>query len=158
MEYLITPAEETDWHINESDLINHLFEKWSNVQIKEITNPDDFYSLEGLIKLDADKTLEFALHQDKQGVSLDGYLKDCAFFAVWLRVLVPPHQKLLFYDQGYNAHIELNESTTELDIINSFTSLEAMLLEGLNSEGKEVTPEFWQQLRVSVLGNNVSEE
>jgi antitoxin ParD1/3/4 len=31
--------------------------------------------------------------------------------------------------------------------------LEAMLLEGSNSEGKEVTPEFWQKLRMSVLGH-----
>jgi antitoxin ParD1/3/4 len=35
--------------------------------------------------------------------------------------------------------------------------LETMLLEGLDSEGQEVTPEFWQQLRSSVLGNIASE-
>lgn len=43
MEYLITLAEETNWHINESDLIGHLFKKWLNIQIKEMTNADDFY-------------------------------------------------------------------------------------------------------------------
>ncbi|BAZ17761.1 hypothetical protein NIES4071_96410 [Calothrix sp. NIES-4071] len=123
MEYLITPIEETDWRINELDLINHLSEKWSNVQIKEITNLDDFYCFEGLINLSGnDKTLEFALHRDRQGVSLDGYLENCALFAVWLRSLVPQDQKLAFYDQGYNAHIELNQNTTELEIINSFIS------------------------------------
>lgn len=120
MEYLITPPKQTNWHINESNLMNHLFKKWLNIQIKEMTNPDDFYLFKGLIKLSSDKTLEFALHRDRQGVSLDGYIEDCAFFAVWLRSIVPQNQKLVFYDQGYNAHIELNQSTTELDIINSF--------------------------------------
>jgi hypothetical protein len=105
-----------------TDLIDHLFKKWLNIQIKEMTNPDDFYLFEGLIKLSSDKTLEFALHRDRQGISLDCFIEDCAFFAVWLRSIVPQNQKLVFYDQGYNAHIELKESTTELDIINSFIS------------------------------------
>jgi antitoxin ParD1/3/4 len=30
--------------------------------------------------------------------------------------------------------------------------LEKMLLEGINSEGQEVTPEFWQRMRESVMG------
>ena len=33
--------------------------------------------------------------------------------------------------------------------------LEALLLEGINSEGQEVTSEYWQNLRSSVLGELV---
>jgi hypothetical protein len=54
---------------------------------------------------------------------LDGYLEDCAKFAVWFRYLVPQTQKLLFYDQGYNSHIELTEETTESEIMQPFLAL-----------------------------------
>ncbi|MEC4815482.1 MAG: hypothetical protein SAK29_19715 [Scytonema sp. PMC 1069.18] len=129
MEYLITPPEETDWQINQSDFVECLMKKWSNIQLKQITNSDDYYCLEGLIGVAGDEqTLEVALHRDKQGVSLDGYLEDCAFFAVWLRSLVPQNQKLVFYDQGYNVHIELKQNTTESEIINSVISTAQPLL------------------------------
>ncbi|MCU0570928.1 MAG: type II toxin-antitoxin system ParD family antitoxin [Oculatellaceae cyanobacterium Prado106] len=36
--------------------------------------------------------------------------------------------------------------------------LEAMLMEGIESEGQEVTPEFWQQMRNSVLGQGAFED
>jgi antitoxin ParD1/3/4 len=32
--------------------------------------------------------------------------------------------------------------------------LEALLLEGIDSPGQEVTPEYWQDLRFAVLGEN----
>ncbi|OUL23839.1 transcriptional regulator [Nostoc sp. T09] len=32
--------------------------------------------------------------------------------------------------------------------------LEALLLEGIDSQGQEVTPEYWQNLRSTVLGQN----
>ena len=32
--------------------------------------------------------------------------------------------------------------------------LETLLLEGIDSEGQEVTPEYWQNLRSTVLGDN----
>lgn len=129
MEYLITPPSETDWQFNQSDFIECLVNKWSNIQIKLCTNPSDNYCFEGLIKVAANsQTLEIALHRDMQGMSLDGCLEDCAFFAVWLRPLVPENQKLVFYDQGYNAHIELKDNTTESEVINSFVSTAPILL------------------------------
>lgn len=32
--------------------------------------------------------------------------------------------------------------------------LESLLLEGINSDGQEVTPQYWQDLRASVLGQD----
>jgi antitoxin ParD1/3/4 len=32
--------------------------------------------------------------------------------------------------------------------------LEALLLEGIDSPGQEVTPEYWQDLRSAILGEN----
>lgn len=129
MEYLITPPEKTNWQINKSKFFDNFLKQWLNIKIKRITNPDNYYSLEGFIEvLDSGKILEVALHRDRQGVSLDGYLEDCAKFAVWFRSQVPQAQKLVFYDQGYNAHIELQETTTESEIMKSFTSAPQPLL------------------------------
>lgn len=124
MEYLITPPEPTDWKINELDLIEHLSKQWSEIEIQKVTNPDDYYALEWVIKVPgSDRRLEGALHRDGQGISLDGYLEDCAFLAIWFRSLVPQTQKLVFYDQGFSSHIELQLETTEAEIIQPFLAL-----------------------------------
>ncbi|MEA5511945.1 hypothetical protein VB715_19405 [Crocosphaera sp. UHCC 0190] len=124
MEYLITPPETTDWQINENELTKNLEKSWSKIKIKTISNPDDYYCLEWVIIIpETGQRLDGALHRDLQGISLDGYIKDCAAFAVWFRSLVSPSQQLVFYDQGYNSHIELQENTTELEIVEPFLSL-----------------------------------
>lgn len=124
MEYLITPPEPTDWKINESDLIEHLSKQWSEIEIQKVTKKDDYYALEWVIKvLGSDRRLDGALHRDGQGISLDGYLEDCAIWAIWFRSLVPQTQKLVFYDQGFSSHIELRLETTEAEIIQPFLAL-----------------------------------
>lgn len=121
MEYLITPPEETDWKINDSDFIDNLLKQWPDTEIQKVTNPDSYYVIEWFTKVSGlGQRLDGALHQDRQGVSLDGYLEDCAKFAIWLRSQVPKTQKLVFYDQGYNSHVELQEETTEAEIIKAF--------------------------------------
>ncbi len=124
MEYLITPLEPTNWQINASDFSQHIQKQWSDIEISSITNPDSYYSLECTIKVPGiGQRLDVALHRDGQGISLDGDLEDCARFAIWFRSLVPPTQELVFYDQGYNSHIELRAETTESDIIQPFLAL-----------------------------------
>lgn len=124
MEYLITPPEPTDWKINESDLMEHLSKQWSEIKIQKVTNPDDYYSLEWVIKVPgSDRRLDGALHRDGLGISLDGYLEDCAFFAIWFRSLVQKTQKLVFYDQEFNSYIELQIGTTESEIMQPFLAL-----------------------------------
>jgi hypothetical protein len=123
MEYLITPPEHTDWKIKEPDFIQCLEKRWSGIEIKQVTNPDDYYVLEWVIKVpEIEQRLDGALHRDGQGISLDGDLEDCARFAVWFRSLVPQTQ-LVFYDQGYNAHVELQAETTESEIMQPFLVL-----------------------------------
>lgn len=123
MEYLITPAEETDWKISRDYFVNNLLKEWSDIHIQEIRNPDNYYQMEWFTKVSGESLrLDGALHRDGQGISLDGYLKDCAKFAIWFRSLVPKSQKLIFYDQGYNYYIELQEGTTESEILAAFES------------------------------------
>jgi hypothetical protein len=124
MEYLITPPEHTDWKTKEPDFIQHLEKRWSGIEIKKVTNPDDYYVLEWVIKVPKrGQRLDGALHRDGQGISLDGDLEDCVRFAVWFRSLVPQAQKLVFYDQGYNSQVELQAETTELEIMQPFLAL-----------------------------------
>lgn len=123
MEYLITPPEKTDWKINQSDFVNNLFREWPDIQIRQMTNPDDYYEFEWFTKVSGKALrLDGALHRDGRGVSLEGYLEDCAKFAIWFRSFVPKSQKLIFYDQGYNYYIELEEGITEAEILAAFES------------------------------------
>ncbi len=118
MEYLITPPSTTNWKINQTDFIESLKQHWSKIEINLINNAEDFYSLEWIIKFpNKNQRLDGALHQDKQGISLDGDLKTCANFAIWFRSLVPENQALLFYDQGYNFDIQLQKNTQILDFM-----------------------------------------
>jgi hypothetical protein len=124
MEYLVTPPEPTNWKINESDFIQYLKKQWSDIEIRKLENPDDYYALAWIVKVSGiEQRLDGALHRDGQGISLDGYLEDCARFAIWFRSLVPQTQKLVFYDQGYNCHVELEAETTESEIMQPFLAL-----------------------------------
>ncbi len=123
MEYLITPDQPTQWKLNIVDFIENLEKAWHDITITSTTNPDDYYSLEWIIQMPEKETrLDGALHQDGQGVSLDGYLEDCATFAIWFRSLVPETQKLVFYDQGYNFCSTLQLKTTASELIEPFLS------------------------------------
>jgi hypothetical protein len=117
MEYLITPPSVTNWKINQADFIESLKQQWSNIELNLISNSEDFYSLEWIINFPNNQRLDGALHQDKQGISLDGDLETCANFAIWFRSLIPENQSLIFYDQGYNFDIQLQKDTQISDFM-----------------------------------------
>lgn len=121
MEYLITPEESTAWRINSKALIEELGKSWSLQELKTVLSTDDYYCLEWIITIpETGQRIDGALHRDLQGISLDGYIQDCAAFAVWFRSLVSPSPKLVFYDQGFNSHVFLQENTTESEITQPF--------------------------------------
>ena len=122
MQYLITPSQSTDWQINPLEFVKNLSKQWSDIKIEKVSNPEDIYSLEWSIKPpQMGAGLDGGLHQDEQGISLDGYLEDCAKFAIWFRSQVPTIQELVFYDQSYNHSIELKTDTKDVEIIDVFT-------------------------------------
>jgi hypothetical protein len=123
MEYLITPKEPTSWSLDKSDFKEYLKKKWSEIEIHSIINPDDFYSLEWELQVPTTgQRLDGALHRDGQGISLDGYIQNCAIFAIWFRSLVPQTQELVFYDQAYNFHVELQAQTAYSEIVQPFSA------------------------------------
>lgn len=122
MQYLITPSQSTNWQINPPEFIKILSKQWSKIKIEKASNPEDYYALAWSIKPpQMGVRLDGALHQDGQGISLDGHLEDCAKFAIWFRSQVPTIQELVFYDQGYNHSIELKNDTKDIEIIEVFT-------------------------------------
>jgi hypothetical protein len=124
MEYLITPPEATDWRIDAEVFKENLVNNWSNLSLNPIVNAEDYYCLEWVIMPPrCQQRLDGALHRDRQGISLDGSLEDCAKFALWFRDFVPSNQALFFYDHGYNYHIDLQKNITNVEIINTFSSL-----------------------------------
>ncbi len=123
MNYLISPLEETDFKIEQAQLINALKAEWSNIDIQTIVNPERAYSLSFRIPLTND-ILEGRLERAGQCVVLEGDVRDCAQFALWLRSQLDSKHKLLFYDEAYSADVELGSETTAHEIIKCFMSLE----------------------------------
>lgn len=122
MQYLITPSQSTNWQINPPEFVKKLSQQWPDIKIETVPNSEDYYTLEWCLKPpEMGARLDGALHQDGQGISLDGYIEDCAKFAIWFRAQVPTIQELVFYDQEYNHHIELKTNTKEAEIMEIFT-------------------------------------
>jgi hypothetical protein len=120
MEYLITPPESTNWKIDQNQFMNQLTQAALEIDLNSVANPEDYHIIEGKIKFPNTQKLAIALHRDLQGISLDGLIEDCAKFAIWFRSVVPLSQALVFYDQGYNHHLNLLEKTKEGDILQTF--------------------------------------
>ena len=122
MEYLITPPEATDWRIDNDQFRENLINTWPGVSSHSVNNPEDYHYLEWTIMPpQTQQRLDIALHRDRQGISLDGSIEDCAKFALWFRSFVPSPQKLIFYDQAYNSKIELHNNTKEKEILQTFS-------------------------------------
>lgn len=119
MNYLISPPEETVWRMNESLFIEKLKERWLNIEIKRIHNAEDTYSVVWNLEMEAGR-FDGALARDDQTIGLDSDIRNCGVFAVWVRTLVPQEQPLIFYDQGYSAHIDLDASTSAEEIVRTF--------------------------------------
>jgi len=119
MNYFISPPEKTNLKIDSAQLINRLKAEWPNIDIQHLDNPERAYSLSFRISI-KNSILEGSLERTGQSVVLDGDVRNCAQFAIWLRSLVDRKYKLLFYDEAYSAEVELGSETREHDIIKRF--------------------------------------
>lgn len=113
MSWLIS-GPRTEWKLDPNVFIALLREQWPNAEIRETKEGN--FSHEWKIAM-PERSLEGSFNQHYSGVVLDYDIHYAAPFAVWFRKLVPETQMLQFYDEGYNAHIELGPNTTEAEII-----------------------------------------
>lgn len=118
MSYFVSPPDETSLAFDAEDLACRLAE-WEGISFRD-PNP-----------LDAGQTLLWSvplrfgevygsLDEDGQVIHLDGFLGDCALFALWLRTIVPEVVELLFYDENYSADVALVAFTREADLLRAF--------------------------------------
>ncbi|HAG81077.1 MAG TPA: hypothetical protein DCL61_07860 [Cyanobacteria bacterium UBA12227] len=119
MRYLISPKEKNDLSIDLLLISEKLKSEWSKVDIQTIINPNRKYSLQWQIPIE-NRILEGMVAKDRMSIALEGDIRDCAKFALWLRSQIDPKYQLFFYDQGYSADVELRKETTEEEIVKQF--------------------------------------
>lgn len=120
MSYFISPPDETSWEFD-IDVFRERLSEWQGIVFRESGDPAQLNVLEWSIPLRFGEVYG-ALDHSGQIVHLDGFLGDCALFALWLRTLVPSDVELLFYDETYSADVALMSFTNESDLVRAFGS------------------------------------
>lgn len=120
MSYFVSPPDETSWEFD-VDTFRDLLSQWTDVEIREPNDPTGFHVLQWTLPLRFGDVFG-SLDHSGQVIHLDGFLGDCALFALWLRTLVPEPIELLFYDEGYSADVALMTFTQESDLVRAFGS------------------------------------
>ena len=120
MSYFISSPDETSWDFDATWFSEQL-RRWEGVEQKTPDAPSYLpnNALEWTVPMRFG-TLFGALDHTEQVIHLDGFLGDCALFALWLRQIVPHDVELLFYDEDYSADVALMIFTAEADLIRAF--------------------------------------
>lgn len=119
MSYFVSPPDEVSWSFDVDVFREHLAD-WKGIEIRQPA-VGDIHSLEWNLAVRHGDVFG-ALDQTGQIVHLDGFLGDCALFALWLRGLVPEKVELLFYDETYSADCALLSITREADVLRAMRS------------------------------------
>ncbi len=118
-DYLISPPEQTDLHIDPAHLAETLRIRWLDAEVRSPSVQDISRSLEWELQMNG-RVLMGALARAGDAVYLDGDVRDCAIFAQWFRTQIPSRYNLVFYDEAYTADIELHDTTSKESIAEPF--------------------------------------
>lgn len=118
MSYFVSPPDEVSWQFD-LDAFRARLAEWEGIDIREPESPGDIHSLEWSLPIRVGEVYG-SLDHAGQLIHLDGFLGDCALFALWLRTLVPEKVELLFYDEAYSADVALVSITRESDLVRAF--------------------------------------
>lgn len=122
MSYFISPPEKTDLEIVPAKFIDEVSKHWQVANVQMVKNPQSNHSIEWTILLE-DRRIDGSLDRAGQVVHLEGEIRDCAKFALSIRSFVSSDYKLIFYDEGYSAHVELKEGMDESQVSAPFQLL-----------------------------------
>lgn len=117
MSYFISPPDDTSAF--SLDYFHAELSQWEGIVITVIDDTTDVHALEWVVPMRQGDVFG-AVDQFGEIVHLDGFLSDCALFALWLRTLVPDEIELLFYDENYSADVPLVAFTCESDLVRAF--------------------------------------
>ena len=117
MFYVMSPPEETDWHVGRDELVAMLEREWPGIEIKlsDASAPSARDVVWHLRFLEG----ELDGSQDRAGQAhyLEGPPTVIARFASWWRSHVPTQQPLILTDESYSTVVNLNPGVTEQDIV-----------------------------------------
>ena len=122
MSYFISPPEKTDLKIDPKKFSSQIFKQWLLNQINTKDDPQSYHSLEWEILVE-DRMLIGSLARIGDVIHLEGELSDVAKFAIWVRKQISNKYRLIFYDEGYTADIELRRDLSESEILNVFQEI-----------------------------------
>jgi len=116
MNFLISDFEENTVHIEVIDFLIKLQSQWTQVKMEYVSGQNNGFRVRWELEINGNSLLG-GVHQNLQGVSIEGQFEAIANFAVWFRHLIPFNQKLFLYDEGFNNHAELFENTTTSELL-----------------------------------------
>jgi hypothetical protein len=118
-DYLIIPPQKVEWKLDTNFLLSNLRTQWPGTELW--FHDSSFCALcSWEVKIE-DARLECNLDRSQQGIFLQSDLEACVEFAIWYRKTVPNDIPLIFCDAGLYNQVELEEDTTEQDIIKVFS-------------------------------------
>ena len=115
----MSPSHETEWQLVPAELAERLSADWPGVDLLTVANPASNHALEWSVTIEGSR-VDGSLDRTGQAVHLEGDIDACARLARWLREQVPPHQELLFYDEGFSADVALLPTTGEEELVAPF--------------------------------------
>jgi hypothetical protein len=118
MSYFISPKERTDWRFDAQALAKDIQARWPGAHLESSEEPSK-EPLSWTLTLDG-RRLEGSVAKTRKALHLDGDVRACAAFAVWLRSKIPQSQELLFYDEGYSNDVVLRAGVTAAQVATPF--------------------------------------
>jgi hypothetical protein len=106
--YLVSPPEETAWHIDAGDFVRRLLQRWPDAEVRTVEDPQRPYAVDFVIHDVAGERVDGSLDRAGQTLSLDAGPRASAEVAAWFRSLVPPEEPLVFYDQSMTNVADLD--------------------------------------------------
>jgi hypothetical protein len=113
MKTFVSPPTETPWKADPAQLAEAMGAHFERIAIRPGGERSQAHALEWTWSTPYGP-VEGSLDVACTGVVLDGDIRPCAEFAIWLRSFAPQNQELVFYDEAYSAVVPLeNETSTE---------------------------------------------
>ncbi len=117
--YFIYLPKETGWKLDHATFVESLRVHWPDADIRIADDPTINYPLEWTLQM-PEMRLDGTLDREGKAINLDGDIRDCAQFALWVRSLIPNEYKLVFFDEEYTASVEIEKETTEEELVKPF--------------------------------------
>jgi hypothetical protein len=119
VKHFVSPPEQTGWTLDPDHLAKAISAKWPEAEISIPRGSANAHALEWEWRA-GPGCLTGSLDKTGQVVALDGRIEDAAAFARWFGTLVPETQRLLFYDEGYSADMEITPDTRDEELVAPF--------------------------------------